>query len=158
DVFDYSSRETAEMIGASEEKVRTTLHRARKAMATYERDKRPFGPDTIAAVEQALEQILTCIATGAAEIGRAALSQDVRPISDGGGVFAAGRNPVPGVEKALKMYQKLATRASGTVSAEVRLVNGLPALVVEDPSPKRPNAPRVVLIVDLARDGRIRTI
>jgi RNA polymerase sigma-70 factor (ECF subfamily) len=67
DVFDYSSRETADMLGKSEEGIRATLHRARKVMAAYERDKRPFGPDTIDAVESALQEILMCIATGAAD-------------------------------------------------------------------------------------------
>jgi len=40
----------------------------------------------------------------------------------------------------------------------IRRVNGLPALVAEDPAPNRPNAPRVVLLIDLARDGKIRSV
>jgi RNA polymerase sigma factor (sigma-70 family) len=158
DVFDYSSRETAGMLGTSEESVRITLHRARKTMASYEREKRPFGPDTIAAVEDALQQILTCLSTGALELGRAALSPQTRSLTDGGGALPAGRAPVHGLEKTLKMYMKLATRASSGVSVEIRRVNGLPALVFEDPAPKRPNAPRVVLLVDLDRSGKIRSV
>jgi RNA polymerase sigma-70 factor (ECF subfamily) len=158
DVFDYSSRETADMLGASEESVRTTLHRARKTMAAYERDKRPFGPDTIRAVEDALQQILTCLVTGAAEIGVAALSPKVQSLGDGGGVIAAGRAAVHGPEKIVRMYMKLATRASKNASVEVRRINGLPALVFEDPAPLRPNAKRVVLLVDLDRAGRVRSL
>ena len=157
DVFDYSSRETADMLGKSEEGIRTTLHRARKVMASYDRDKRPFGPDTIDAVESTLQEILTCIATGAAEKGRALLTEATCSLTDGGGLPAA-RDPVYGAEKILKIYMKLATRSSPNVSFEIRRVNGLPALVAEDPAPNRPNAPRVVLLVDLARDGKIRSI
>jgi RNA polymerase sigma-70 factor (ECF subfamily) len=157
DVFDYSSRETADMLGKSEEGVRTTLHRARKVMATYDRDKRPFGPDTIAAVESTLQEILACIATGAAEKGRALLTDATCSLTDGGGL-PAGRGPVYGAEKVLKMYMKLSTRSSPDMSFEIRRVNGLPALVAEDPAPKRPNAPRVVLMIDLSRDGKIRSM
>jgi RNA polymerase sigma-70 factor (ECF subfamily) len=157
DVFDYSSREAADMLGKSEEGIRTTLHRARKVMASYDRDKRPFGPDTIAAVESTLQEILTCIATGAAERGRALMTDRTCSLTDGGGLPAA-RGPVYGAEKVLKIYMKLATRSSPNVSFEIRRVNGLPALVAEDPAPNRPNAPRVVLLIDLARDGKIRSL
>lgn len=157
DVFDYSSRETADMLGKSEEGIRTTLHRARKVMASYDRDKRPFGPDTIAAVETTLQEILSCIATGAAEKGRALLSDATCSLTDGGGL-PAGRRPVYGAEKILKMYMKLGTRSSSGLTVQIRRVNGLPALVAEDPAPKKPNAPRVVLFVDLSRDGKIRSI
>jgi RNA polymerase sigma-70 factor (ECF subfamily) len=156
DVFDYSSRETAEMLDLSEEAVRVTLHRARKVMSTYDRDKRPFGEDTIRAVESTLQEILQCIALQQAQRGRALLTDDTVSVSDGGGVMHAGRAPVHGPEKILKMYMKLSTRASPDASFEIRRINGLPALVAEDPRPNRPNAPRVVLFIDLSSSGKIR--
>jgi RNA polymerase sigma-70 factor (ECF subfamily) len=158
DVFDYSSKETSEMLEMSEEAVRTTLHRARKSMSVYDRDKRPFGPDTIAAVESTLQQILACIALRAAEKGRALLTDGTQSLTDGGGVMHAGRAPVSGPEKILKMYMKLATRGSSGASFEIRLVNGLPALVGRDPAPNRPNAPRFVVLIDLDREGKIRAM
>jgi RNA polymerase sigma-70 factor (ECF subfamily) len=158
DVFDYSSRETGEMLEMSEEAVRTTLHRARKAMADYDRDKRPFSAETIRAVETTLEEILACIALKQAEKGRALLSERTVSLTDGGGVWHAGRAPVHGPEKILRMYMKLATKASPAASFEIRRVNGLPALVAEDPAPSRPNAPRVVVLIDLDHSGKIRSM
>jgi len=158
DVFDYSSRETAEMLDLREEAVRTTLHRARKAMSTYDRDKRPFSAETIRAVETTLQEILACIATGAAERGRALLTEGMVSLTDGGGALPAGRAPVHGAEKILRMYMKLATRGSPDASFEIRRVNGVPALVAEDPAPLRPNAPRVVLFIDLNGAGKIRSM
>lgn len=146
------------MLELSEEAVRTTLHRARKAMASYDRDKRPFGPDTIAAVESTLQQILACIAFRAAERGRALLTDATASLSDGGGVLPAGRNPVHGAEKILRMYMKLATRGSPDAVFEIRSINGLPALDPLPPAPKRPNAPRFVMFIDLDRAGKIRAM
>jgi RNA polymerase sigma factor (sigma-70 family) len=156
DVFEYSSREAAAMLELSEEAVRVTLHRARKVMSTYDRDRRPFSEETIRAVESTLQEILTCIAFRAAEKGRALLTDDTVSLSDGGGVTPAGRGPVHGPEKILKMYMKLATRASPDASFEIRRINGVPALVCEDPAPKRPNARRVVVFIDLARNGKLK--
>jgi RNA polymerase sigma-70 factor (ECF subfamily) len=156
DVFEYSSRETSEMLELSEEAVRVTLHRARKVMSTYDRDKRPFGEDTIRAVESTLQEIIACISLRQAERGRALLTEGTVSITDGGGVMPAGRAPVHGPEKILRMYMKLATRASPDVSIEIRRINGLPALVAEDPRPNRPNAPRVIIFIDLSRAGKIR--
>jgi hypothetical protein len=65
---------------------------------------------------------------------------------------------VRGGEKVLKMYVKLATRASPDVKVTVREINGVPAILSEDPAPKRPNGPRVVILLDLDRDGKIRTL
>jgi RNA polymerase sigma-70 factor (ECF subfamily) len=156
DVFDYSSRETAEMLELSEEAVRITLHRARKVMSTYDRDKRPFGEETIRAVESTLQEILSCVVLRQAERGRALLTDDTVSLTDGGGVMPAGRAPVHGPEKILRMYMKLATRSSPNASFEIRRINGMPALVSEDPRPNRPNAPRIVLFIDLSRSGKIR--
>ena len=39
DVFDYSVRETADALGMSEANVKVTHHRARRAMAAYDRDR-----------------------------------------------------------------------------------------------------------------------
>ncbi|HEX4337475.1 MAG TPA: sigma-70 family RNA polymerase sigma factor [Polyangiaceae bacterium] len=158
DVFDYSSRETGDMLEMTEEGVRTTLHRARKAMADYDRERRPFSAETIRAVETTLQEILACIATRQAERGRALLTDDTVSLTDGGGVMHAGRAPVYGPEKILRMYMKLATRASPNASFEIRRVNGLPALIAEDPAPNSPNAPRAVVFIDLDAGGKIRAM
>jgi hypothetical protein len=56
------------------------------------------------------------------------------------------------------MYAKLATRAGPDARYSVRSINGVPALVTDDPAPQKPNAPRAVVLIDLDAEGRIRTI
>src|SRR5215813_12056641 len=41
DVFDYSTDETAEAVGMKESNVKVTLHRARRIMAAYHKDRAP---------------------------------------------------------------------------------------------------------------------
>jgi hypothetical protein len=79
-------------------------------------------------------------------------------MGDGGGVLPTGRAPVHGAERILKMYMKLSTKASPRATFEIRRVNGLPALDAVEPAPNKPNAPRVVLLIDLDHSGKIRSI
>lgn len=158
DVFDYSSRETADMLELTEENVRITLHRARKIMASYDEERRDFSPATVAAVEATLHQVVACIASRDLSLARELFAPGARSIGDGGGVFHVSPRPVSGAEKILKIYGKLGTRSSPDVEVEIRRINGLPALVVRDPAPKRPNAPRAVIVLDMDASGRIRTM
>jgi RNA polymerase sigma-70 factor (ECF subfamily) len=158
DVFDYSSRETGEILGLSEENVRITLHRARKAMAGYDGEHQRIDAAARERMESALFQIASCLATGNLDLARPLIGPETRSIGDGGGKIHAAPAPVRGGEKVLKMYIKLATRASPDVKVALREINGVPAIVTEDPAPKRPNGPRVVLLLDLGPDGKIRTL
>jgi RNA polymerase sigma-70 factor (ECF subfamily) len=158
DVFDYSSREAAEALEMTEENVRITLHRARKAMAAYDGDRQPLGAGSVAAVEAALHQIMACIATRDAAAARDLFEANAVGLGDGGGRYHAARVPVVGAEKIIRMYMKLATRSGPDAKFEIRRVNGLPALVGEDPAPKSPNAPRVVLMIALGPSGRVRSL
>ena len=56
-----------------------------------------------------------------------------------GRVLSAGK-PVVGPDKIARMYIKLGTRASERARFEIRSINGLPAIVFDDPDPKPPNA------------------
>lgn len=156
DAFDYSSRETADALGLSEENVRVTLHRAKKAMAAYDARRMPPSPERTRAMEVVLHQLIAFI--GAQDLAQAAslLAKDARALSDGGGVYHASPRAVVGADKIAKLYGNLATKASPRAAFSVRTVNGVPALVGEDPSPRRPNAPRFVMLIDLDRDGKIR--
>jgi RNA polymerase sigma factor (sigma-70 family) len=158
DAFDYSSRETAAALDMSETNVRITLHRARRAMTAYERDRRPADPELDTEVEAALRGMLACIASHNLDGARTLLAAGARSLGDGGGVHYAARKPVVGAEKIVKLYTNLAERASPQAKLEIRKVNGLPALVGKDPEPRPPNAPRFVLLIDLDRNGRVRAL
>jgi RNA polymerase sigma-70 factor (ECF subfamily) len=155
DVFDYSSSETAEMLEISEENARIILHRARKAMAAYDGRRRPPSPESHAVVEAALHKIVACLATRDVALARHLFAEDTQSIGDGGGVYHAAPRPVVGAEKVLKVYSKLASLSSSAVTVEIRTINDAPALVVDDPAPKRPNAPRVVVFVELDENGLV---
>jgi RNA polymerase sigma-70 factor, ECF subfamily len=158
DAFDYSSRETADALGVSEENVRITLHRARKAMATYDAGRVPPSEERTVVMEEMLRQMLALIATQDIAAAASLLAADARSLGDGGGVYHAAPAPVRGAEKIVKLYAKLSTKAGPDAKFEIRRINGVPALIAEDPSPQKPNAPRVVLLIDLNRDGKIREV
>jgi RNA polymerase sigma-70 factor (ECF subfamily) len=158
DVFDFTSRETADALELTEENVRITLHRARKAMTSYDADKPLSGVVSRATVDAALQRILTCLATRNLEVARDLINTETVSLSDGGGHYAAAPAPVRGGNKVLKIYMKLATRSSRNVSITLREINGTPGFIVEDPAPLRPAAPRVVVLCDLGRDGRVQAL
>jgi RNA polymerase sigma-70 factor (ECF subfamily) len=158
DTFDYSSREAANLLDMSEENVRITLHRARKAMAEYDEDRPLPGKEHDEALHRMLGEMMSCFAANDVEGLCRLLSKDVRLVGDGGGVHHTGRAPVLGREKIARMYMKLGTRASAELQMEVKALNGMPGVVTMDPAPQKPNAPRAVLIIHLGRSGRVRAI
>lgn len=158
DAFDYSSRETASFLDMSEENVRITLHRARKAMAAYDEDRPLPGTAHEEAVLNMIAQMMTCFAANDVEGLCRLLAKDVRLVGDGGGVHFTGKVPVFGAQKIARMYLKLGHKASPGLQMEVKPLNGLPGVVTMDPAPRKPNAPQAVLIIDLGRSGRVRAI
>ena len=73
-----------------------------------------------------------------------------------GGVYHAGRKRVVGSQRIVNLYANLGKRASNDARVEVRTLNGLPAIVGEDPAAGKPNAPRWAILIDLDREGRVR--
>jgi RNA polymerase sigma-70 factor (ECF subfamily) len=158
DVFDHSVDETAAALGLSVPNVKTTHHRARRAMAAYDRTRQPPTRSLQERTRAALERFMLAIATddGAAIAGL--LAPDVRAVSDGGGEFHAARVPVVGAAKVAKFFRRLnARRVPGERSA-VRMLNGLPAIVFEFATGRPGDPPRGTFHVDLDADGRIRAI
>jgi len=158
DAFDFSSRETGEALELSEENVRITLHRARKAMAAYDARRVRVGREQRELAEQTLSRLVLSLARGDLAGARALFAPDARALSDGGGVMFAARRPVVGPERIVKLYGKLVSNASSDVRTEVRTVNGTAGIVGEDPKAPSPNAPRFVMLVDLDDEGRIVTL
>ena len=157
DVFDYSVEETAAALGVSAANVKTSHHRARRAMGAYERERCRPTRALQAETRRALDRFVECLARGDTTGMEALLGADVRALSDGGGEFHAARVPIVGAKKIALFYTRIAARRPVRLS-EVRMLNGLPGLVVEfDDRPPR-EATRIVVRLDVAPDGRIRRI
>ncbi len=166
DVFDYSVRETAAVLGASEGGVKVAHLRARRAMEAYDGSRHP-------SLAQAREQALTALArfTEALALGDLAsmetlLAADCRAASDGGGEFYAALNPILGAPNVARFYLGLFSKFGGVPAVRVIEVGGLPALVVDLPALEAGSraidatriARRFVLQADVDADGRIRRL
>ncbi len=161
DVFDYSVTETAAALALSEANVKTTLHRARKAIAEYDRVRRPVTQALQKQARQVLEKFLGCLFNHDVAGAEALLAANVRQVSDGGGEFHAARVPIVGRDKVLLFNARLMqiTRAQAlAVRSEWRVLNGLPALVFEIPNIAPGFAPRTVMLCQLDAEGRIDLI
>jgi RNA polymerase sigma-70 factor (ECF subfamily) len=156
DVFDYSVEETAQALGMSVANVKTTHHRARHTMASYERERRPITRERQAATRDVLERFVLGIATrDVAEIEKL-LADDVLELSDGGGEFLSALNPIQGANDVARFFVGLARRVpSERYKVEMRTLNGLPALLVDVGLRVPRLAPRFVVGVDLDPEGRI---
>lgn len=161
DVFDYSVNETAAALALSEANVKTTLHRARKAIAEYDRARRPITQALQQQARQVLEKFLGCLFNHDVAGAEALLAENVRQVSDGGGEFHAARVPIVGRDKVRLFNARLMQIAKANaleVRSEWRVLNGLPALVFEIPNIAPGFAPRTVMLCQLDAEGRIDLI
>jgi RNA polymerase sigma-70 factor (ECF subfamily) len=156
DVLEYTARETAEALDLSEANSRTTLHRARRALAAYDAQRADCDRELSSRTEATLARFLGCLATGDVAGLESLLADGVVAVNDGGGVYAAARVPVVGRNKVARFHASLGRGAPSRFA--VRLVNGLPAFVGEYDETRPHFAPRFVMIPILDRSGRIRAI
>jgi RNA polymerase sigma-70 factor (ECF subfamily) len=159
DVLGYSARETATALATSEANVRVLHLRGRRALADYDRER--CIPD--AALQSrhraALERLHECL-LAQDTIGLEALfTESVRTVTDANGEYTALAQPMTGSARVARFYQAAALhRQSSDARSEIRVVNGLPALLTVLHAPVRRQAPRSVLRVELDGDGRIREV
>ena len=158
DVFDYSVRETAEALALTEPNVKTTHHRARAAMRGY--DASPCVPTRAlqAKTQASLERFLGGLVTEDVSLIEATLAGDVIALSDGAGEFTTARTPIIGRHKVALFYRNVTRAGAAAGRFALRILNGMPALVVELTANEPPLAPRHVLLLDVDDDGRIRRI
>lgn len=159
DVFDYSVAETSAALGMSEPNVKTTLHRARRAMSDYDRSRVIPTRELQAQTRLAMEQFLFYLSNNDVAGVENLLASDVRQLSDGGGEFITARVPVVGREKvALFNFRVFRLINLTEVKFGWRILNGLPAIVTDYPQAPPLYAPRVVTFCELDADGRIKRI
>ena len=158
DVIGYSASEAADALGLSEGNARVVLHRARKALEAYDADRcRPT-----AALSQstaaALQLFLQSVAHGDVSAVEALLAQDVLALNDVNGKYAAAATPVRGRNKVARFHVRVVRLREPAQRYELRVLNGLPALIAEWDGSERNLAPRIAMIPILDGAGRIRAI
>ncbi|MBX3026555.1 sigma-70 family RNA polymerase sigma factor [bacterium] len=156
DVFDYSVRETAAALGMSEPAVKTAHHRARHAMADYDRARCVPTPDRQARNGEALWRFMSALQADDLPALEALLAEGVRSISEGG-EYAAAHNVVAGRPRVLRLLRGL-MRHFGQTSSAVRMLNGFPALLIEFHRGGPRHAPRGVVAVQTDAAGRITAV
>lgn len=158
DVFDYTVAETADALGVSEPDVKTTHHRARRAMAAYDRERCRPTRDEQERTRTALAELMGAFARGDLSGAEQRLASGVVALSDGGGEFFAARVPIVGVERVAKFYGNVATRSLAGAAYAMTMLNGLPAIVTEIPDAASGQAARLVTAIALDGEGRVARI
>lgn len=156
DVFDYSTIETAEALAMSEANAKVVLMRARHKMKEYDKDRAVLTPERQAATRRALEQFLLYLSTRDAARLERLLAEDVLSLSDGGGEMRAALNPIRGRDKVLRLILGLAEKSSSEPRFAFRMLNGLPAVLVDDVRSTTTNATRYTLHIEVDDEERIR--
>jgi len=107
----------------------------------------------------ALERLLACFFSQDSRGLESLLVEQARTVTDANGEYTALATPLCGRARVGRFYLQAAQmRLAGDPSVEIRTVNGLPAALVVLARPVRRQAPRSLILLDLAADGRIRTI
>jgi RNA polymerase sigma-70 factor (ECF subfamily) len=158
DVFDYGVAECAAALDVSEANVKTTHHRARRAMQVYDAARCVPTRARQEATREALVRFMSALTTGDVRAVEALLAQSVRALTDGGGEFLAARVPIVGPARVARFYWNIAHRHAVAIEVDVRMLNGLPAAIIDLGEGLRGTAPRFVLRADVDDAGRITAI
>jgi RNA polymerase sigma-70 factor (ECF subfamily) len=126
EVFDVGYDEIAAAVGKTPEAVRQIAHRARRHVDA----RRPRGVATPAETRAALASMQRALETGDLQGLIDVLAPDVVVIGDGGGFKHAALRPVVGADKAARMFFGGLAKLEATVTAELTVINGGPALIV----------------------------
>lgn len=158
DVLGLSGPETAEALATSPGNVRVILHRARAALASYDRDRIELTEARRAAVAGTMRALFAALSSGDVDAAIALLAEDVRSLHDGGGEVIAAVRPLEGRDAVLGFYARVAELTPAPAAVEERDLNGEPGLVVRLPPREGRYAERFVYGVDLDGAGRVREI
>jgi RNA polymerase sigma-70 factor (ECF subfamily) len=157
DVFDYSVSEAAEALDLSEANVKTTHHRARRAMDAYNATRVVPTARVRDASRDALFEFLRRLQANDVAGVEALLARDARTTTDGGGEFRSALRTIVGRDKVARFYLAVSQIGEG-VTARPLMLNGLPAVLVEAASAPDRVALRSVMQAQLDRDGKISHI
>jgi len=158
EVFDYSVADTAWALDVSESDVKVTLHRARRALEDYDRERCIPTPEMQERTRGAIENLIGALASGDMRAAERLLADSVVALSDGGGEFFAARVPILGRERVFKFYSNIARHRLAHGDFEIKNLNGLPALVGRFDDGLVGQPPRLVQHLILDHAGHVRQI
>jgi RNA polymerase sigma-70 factor (ECF subfamily) len=158
DVFDWSAAEVAACLDLSDANVRQLHHRARALLSDDDTRRLTPVPAQRQRHKDMLEQFFAALATGDAAAARALLADDVRAITDGGGVYHAAMVPVVGPERVLTFFTRLMQLRGLPTEYALRELNGLWAIDASFESHSPKDAPRSITGVLLDAQGRIAVL
>ena len=145
EVFATPYDEIAEVVGKTPAAVRQIAHRAREHVAA----RRPRTQVDRGQQQAVVEKLMAAIATGDVQGLVEVLAPDVVLIADGGGLVAAARKPIIGVEKVVAFLARAAKIPD--LVASTAWLNGMPGARIDVGG----EATAVSLVVE---DGRITRI
>ena len=126
-------------------------------MATYDRARTIPTRALQDRTRTALERFVVALASADLSAVEALLSESVRALSDGAGEFHAARVPIVGRTRVARFHWNIARRRTGGTPSrvEMRMLNGLPALLIELTDDTPGEAARFVIRADVDADDRI---
>ncbi|MDF2255941.1 RNA polymerase sigma-70 factor [Streptomyces ferralitis] len=128
EVFGYSHREIADLVGKTETAVRQIAHRAREHVRSR---RRRFHHDPRAA-QEVVGQFLEAAGTGDVTALMSLMAPGVVHISDGGGRVTAARRPVRGRENVARFIAGVARTSGPGAWFEFTSYNALPAVLFRE--------------------------
>jgi len=159
DVFEYTSAEAAEALDLGEANARVLLHRARHALAAY--DKERYVPDR-ATRERSLGlmgRFMACFAQQDVAGMEALLAEDILTLNDTNGRYPAAGVAVVGRNKVARFHAGIAKLRAGQIPrVELRWLNGFPAMLVDYGPVTDRLAPRFATWGEFDAAGRVRRI
>ncbi|MEW6127140.1 MAG: sigma-70 family RNA polymerase sigma factor [Acidobacteriota bacterium] len=166
DVFDYSTVETARALDITEANVKVHLHRARKALQGYNKERLAARANLGDLTRKALEKFLLFMKTRNVEGLEKLLTEDAVSFSDGGGDVYAALNPIRGRRNVLRLLFGLAKKGANILDYSFMTLNGLPALLIKvryegehlAPRFKAGLAKRYTLHCEVDSEGRIQKL
>jgi len=158
DVLDYSTAETAESVEMTESNVKVTLHRARRIMEAYNKNRVASLSKRAHELRGTLQRFLSRLAEGDVEGLKRMLAADVVLVSDGGGEINALAEPMLGRPKVLRLLTRLYEANRSVTSTSMRIVNAEPAILVERSKVKSGHASFFTMHCELNETGRMRRL
>jgi RNA polymerase sigma-70 factor (ECF subfamily) len=159
DVFDLTVSETADALKISEQNVKTTHHRARRAMSEYEKRRIKQRRTILQRTERIVSQLVVFLRDHDTESAARFLSANIRSLSDGGGEYFAAKIPVVGREKVSLFLSNLFKGGEGLeVKSQFTEINATFAMWINVENPPTGVAPRVAMLFEPNEDDQIERI
>lgn len=158
EVFEYSTEETADTLEMTEANVKVTLHRARRIMSAYNKDRVSNLSSRANHMRETLQRFLSRLAAGDVQGLQQMLAADVVLVSDGGGEINALAEPVYGRAKVLRLVSKLYEASRDVTRTSLQVLNGEPAILIHRSNVKPGHASFFTMHCELDEKSHMRRL